>query len=171
MSGVVAGIDWVTANAAETSVVNMSLGGGVAPTLDTAVQRLIDSGVTVVAAAGNSNANACNHSPARVPAAFTTASSDSADQKSSFSNYGPCVDAYAPGSAITSTWPGGGTKTTSGTSMAAPAVTGVAALYLSSHPSATPAAVTQWLTTKATTGAIANNPADTANRLLFTGGL
>ncbi len=169
MSGVIAGVNWVMEHhVADKSVANMSLGGGATPALDEAVHHMIESGVFVSVAAGNNNQNACNFSPARTPAAFTTAASDNLDRKASFSNWGPCVDAYAPGVAITSDWIGSPTSinTISGTSMAAPAVAGTAALYLAEHVS-TPAGVTTWIRENATTGVISNNPSDTANRLLY----
>lgn len=170
-SGVIAGVNWVTKHhVADKSVANMSLGGAASPALDAAVNELIASGVFVSAAAGNSNANACNYSPARVPAAFTVAASDSMDRKASYSNHGPCVDAFAPGSQVPSDWIGGGTNTISGTSMAAPAVAGTAALYLADHAS-TPGATDTWLVEHATTGVIQNNPSGTANRLLYKAGL
>ena len=172
-AGVIKGMDWVTEHhVADKSVANMSLGGGASAAMNDAVKRLVDSGVFVSAAAGNDNRNACNVSPAGAPAAFTVAASDNNDRKASFSNFGPCVDAYAPGVAITSDWIGSATaiNTISGTSMAAPHVAGVAALYLSEH-SSTPAATSKWILDHATTGVISRNPADTANRLLYKGGL
>jgi aqualysin 1 len=169
ISGVIAGVNWVTEHhVAGKSVANMSLGGGASTALDDAVRHLIESGVFVSAAAGNDNRSACNTSPARVPSAFTVAASDNIDRKASFSSFGPCVDAYAPGVAITSDWIGSNTATNtiSGTSMAAPLVAGIAALYLSDHVS-TPAATDVWLAEHATTGVISANPADTANRLVY----
>jgi subtilisin family serine protease len=168
-AGVIEGINWVTEHhVADKSVANMSLGGGASTAMDDAVKRLVDSGVFVSAAAGNDNRNACNTSPARAPTAFTVAASDINDRKASFSNFGPCVDAYAPGVAITSDWIGSPTATNaiSGTSMAAPHVAGVAALYLSERTS-TPAATSKWILDHATTGLITGNPTDTANRLLY----
>jgi len=141
-SGVIAGIDWVTANAKFPAVANMSLGGGNSAALDAAVDRAIDAGITFAVAAGNSNINACSGSPNKVPAAITVASSTSADSRSSFSNWGSCIDLFAPGSGITSTWSNGGTNTISGTSMASPHVAGAIALYLQAHPNASPAEVT-----------------------------
>jgi subtilisin family serine protease len=171
-SSVIAGVDWVTEHhVAGKSVANMSLGGGANTATDAAVNHLIESGVFVSVAAGNRHAlaplgNACNESPARVPTAFTVAASDQNDGWASFSNHGPCVDAYAPGVQITSDWIGGGTDTISGTSMAAPAVAGTAALLLS-HRAHTPAATTAWLITNLLFGVIRNNPSGTANRLLY----
>jgi subtilisin family serine protease len=136
-SGVIAGIDWVTQThqPAERAVANMSLGGGASATLDAAVKRSIADGVTYAIAAGNGNASgvaqdACKSSPARVPEAITVGATGSNDAKTSWSNYGNCVDFFAPGLSITSAWLNKGTNTISGTSMATPHVTGVAALYL-----------------------------------------
>jgi subtilisin family serine protease len=142
-SGVIKGIDWVTANAKKPAIANMSLGGGASDSLDTAVKKSADSGVFYSIAAGNSGANACNYSPARAGThngVMTTAATDTTDNDPSWSNYGPCVDIWAPGVSILSTRKGGGTTTMSGTSMAAPHVGGTGALYLSSV-SASPADV------------------------------
>jgi subtilisin family serine protease len=166
-AGVIDGLNWVMAHhIADKSVANMSLGGSANTALDDAVKHLIESGVFVSVAAGNSNANACNFSPARVPAAFTTAASDVTDKAASFSNHGPCVDAYAPGAQVTSDWIGGRTNTISGTSMAAPVVAGIAALYLSEHVS-TPAATSTWIVDHSTTGVIHSNKPNTVNRLVY----
>jgi aqualysin 1 len=145
-SGVIAGINWVTANAVKPAVANMSLGGGVSQALDDAVRNSAASGVVYSIAAGNSGANACNSSPARAGAGtangiITTAATDSSNLETSWSNYGSCVDLWAPGAGILSTRKGGGTTTMSGTSMASPHVGGTAALYLSSHAGSTPAGV------------------------------
>ncbi len=167
MAGVIAGVNWVTEHhVADKSVANMSLGGGASPALDDAVNHLVESGVFVSVAAGNNNGDACNFSPARASAAFTVAASDSSDRKATFSNWGPCVDAYAPGVAIPSDWIGSRTNTISGTSMAAPVVAGIAALYLADHAS-TPAATSAWIIDHATTGVIQNNPANTVDRLVY----
>ena len=140
-SGVIAGVDWVTANAVKPAVANMSLGGGVSTALDDAVRRSAGSGVVYAVAAGNSGANACNYSPARAGAGtnngiVTVAATDSADREASWSNFGSCVDIWAPGVSILSTRRGGGTTTMSGTSMASPHVAGIGALYLVSSPGA-----------------------------------
>ncbi|MGX5172991.1 S8 family peptidase [Aliikangiella sp. IMCC44653] len=140
-SGVIAGVDWVAQNASGPSVANMSLGGGDSTALDNAVNGAINSGITFVVAAGNDNRSACTGSPNKVPAALTIASSTSSDARSSFSNYGSCIDLFAPGSSIKSAWSNGGTNTISGTSMAAPHVAGAVALYLQSNPSASPSQV------------------------------
>jgi|GEM_PF-555677 len=155
-SGVIAGIDWVTANAKFPAVANMSLGGGNSVALDAAVNRAIEAGITFAVAAGNSNINACSGSPNKVPAAITVASSTSADSRSSFSNWGSCIDLFAPGSGITSTWSNGGTNTISGTSMASPHVAGAIALYLQAHPDSSPAEVTASLKGYATADKISS---------------
>ena len=153
-SSVIGGIDWVTANAQFPAVINMSLGGGNSAALDAAVNRAIDAGITVAVAAGNSNINACSGSPNKVPAAITVAASTSSDSRSSFSNWGSCVDLFAPGSSITSAWHNGGTNTINGTSMATPHVAGAVALYLQAHPNASPAEVSSAIKGFATQGKI-----------------
>ncbi|MFI0976675.1 S8 family serine peptidase [Streptomyces sp. NPDC021093] len=165
---VVAGIDWVTKNHKGPSVANMSLGGGVDPALDEAVQKAIASGVTFAIAAGNDASDAKDSSPARVKEAITVASSTNEDAQSDFSNFGSLVDVYAPGSDITSSWNDSddGTKTISGTSMAAPHVAGAAAVYLAGHQDATPAQVAEALTGGATPDKITNPSAGTPNKLL-----
>lgn len=143
-SGVIKGVDWVTANAVKPAVANMSLGGGASQALDDAVKRSADSGVVYSIAAGNDGADACNASPARAgthAGVITTAATNSNDREPSWSNYGSCVDLWAPGVNILSTRLRGGTTTLSGTSMAAPHVGGTAALYLSSSEGASPADV------------------------------
>jgi subtilisin family serine protease len=143
-SGVIAGMDFVAQHHPARSVVNMSLGGGASDAEDAAVRNLVASGVTVVVAAGNEMTDACKGSPAREPMAITVASSTSGDARSSFSNFGTCVDLFAPGTGITSAWidADDATKTISGTSMASPHVAGTAAAYLATAPNATPAQVT-----------------------------
>ncbi|HZF90557.1 S8 family peptidase [Streptomyces sp.] len=167
-AGVIAGIDWVTKNHSGPSVANMSLGGGVSTTLDTAVRNSIASGVTYAVAAGNSNANASSFSPARVSEAITVGATTSTDARASYSNYGSALDIFAPGSSITAGWHTSdtATNTISGTSMATPHVAGAAAVYLAGHPSATPAQVASALTAGATTGKVTSPGSGSPNRLL-----
>jgi subtilisin family serine protease len=167
---VIAGVDWVTANHAPNAVANMSLGGGLSPSLNTAVANSIAAGVTYGIAAGNSNADACNYSPASTPAAITVGATTSVDAKASYSNYGTCVDINAPGSSITSSWNTSdiATNTISGTSMATPHVVGAAALYLSGHLGAPPSQVASALTGSATSGRLSGFPSGTPNLLLYT---
>jgi subtilisin family serine protease len=169
-SGVIAGIDWVTANHAPNAVANMSLGGSFSSTLNNAVANSIAAGVTYGIAAGNSNADACNYSPASTGAAITVGATTSTDAKASYSNYGTCVDINAPGSSITSAWNTSdiATNTISGTSMATPHVVGAAALYLSGHLGSTPSQVASALTGSATTGRVSGLPSGTPNLLLYT---
>jgi serine protease len=168
-SGVIAGIEWVTVNHLKPAVANMSLGGGASTALDDAVRNSIAAGVTYAIAAGNSNANACNSSPARVTQALTVGSSTNADARSSFSNFGTCVDLFAPGSSITSAWntSDSATNTISGTSMATPHVAGVAALYLASNPTATPRTVHAAVVNNATQNRLTGVGTGSPNRLLY----
>jgi subtilisin family serine protease len=147
----------------------MSLGGGVSTALDTAVNNSINSGVTYAIAAGNSNTNASNSSPARVAAAITVGSSTMSDARSSFSNFGSVVDIFAPGSSILSSFNTSDTATAtlSGTSMATPHVAGVAARFLQSNPGASPATVRNEIVNQATLNHLSGIPSGTANRLLF----
>jgi len=169
-SGVIAGIDWVAANAIKPAVANMSLGGGASSTLDAAVANAVAKGVTFVVAAGNSNANACNYSPAREPSAITVGATTNTDARASYSNFGSCLDIFAPGSSITSAWYTSttATSTISGTSMAAPHVAGAAALYLSANTSASPATVTSAITGNATSGKVTSAGSGSVNLLLYT---
>ncbi len=168
-AGVIAGVNWVTQNARKPAVANMSLGGGASTALDNAVANSISSGVTYALAAGNSNANACSSSPARVASAITVGSTTSTDARSSFSNYGTCLDIFAPGSSITSAWytSNSATNTISGTSMASPHAAGAAALVLSATPSATPAQVRDRLVTNSTPNVVTGAGTGSPNRLLF----
>ncbi|MFC9246184.1 S8 family peptidase [Streptomyces sp. NPDC057136] len=173
-AGVIAGVDWVTANARKPAVANMSLGGSASASLDDAVKKSIASGVSYSIAAGNGlpilgiPANACNYSPARVPEAITVGATDKTDSRASFSNYGTCLDLFAPGVDITSAWKDNdtATNTISGTSMATPHTAGVAALYLSTHPTATPAQVRNALVNNATSGKVQNPLTGSPNKLL-----
>jgi subtilisin family serine protease len=166
-SGIISALNSLAGNHAARSVANMSLGGGFSSALNNASTNMINSGVYLAVAAGNSNANACNTSPASTPAAYTVAASDRTDRKASFSNFGSCVDGYAPGVAILSAWLNNGTNTISGTSMASPHVAGVAALFKGANGEASAATITNWINSNATAGVIIGNPSGTPNRLLF----
>jgi aqualysin 1 len=169
-STVIAGVDWVRQNRVLPAVANMSLGGGASSALDTAVNNLINSGVTVAVAAGNDySQNACNYSPARVANAITVGSTTSTDAKSDFSNIGSCLDIFAPGSSIQSAWytSDTATNTISGTSMATPHVAGVAALYLQNNTGATPSTVASQIINTSTTGRLTGIGTGSPNRLLF----
>jgi len=169
-SGVIAGIDWVTADhvAGTPAVANMSLGGSNSVDLDAAVARSVSDGVTYAVAAGNSNTDACTSSPASAPTAITVAASTSTDARASFSNFGTCVDIFAPGQNITSDWytSTAATNTISGTSMATPHVAGAAALLLSADPTATPATITARLLANATPSVVTDPQAGSPNLLL-----
>ena len=171
-SGVIAGVNWVVNNAQSPAVANMSLGGGASTALDNAVNNAVAAGITFVVAAGNENQNACNVSPARAANAITVGSTTSSDGRSSFSNWGSCVDIFAPGSSITSAWYTGNnaTNTISGTSMASPHVAGAAATYLGANPGASPAQVTAALVNNASSGKISSVGSGSPNLLLYVGG-
>jgi len=170
-SSIISALDWVVKNAQRPAVGNMSLGGGFSSSFNTAIQNAVAAGITMVVAAGNSTADACNVSPASAPAAITVGSSTASDAISSFSNHGPCVDLFAPGSSIASTYytSNTATATMSGTSMSAPHVAGAAALVLAANPLATPAQVDAALKGNATGNTLSALPVNTANLLLYTG--
>jgi len=171
--GVIGGIDWVTSNfrsRQRKAVANMSLGGGAAVTVDQAVENSIAAGITYAIAAGNSNGNACNYSPARVKAALTVGATTNTDTRASYSNYGVCVDIFAPGTSITSAWIGSvsATNTISGTSMAAPHVCGISALHLGHDIQLTnPNDVEIFLLDAATPDIVKSPGAGSPNRLLY----
>ena len=163
-SGVVAGMDWVAGDASGPSVANMSLGGGGSTAVDDAVTRMFNAGVPVVVAAGNGNflgreQDACNYSPARAARAYTVGATTSSDSKTSWSNYGNCVNIFAPGASITAAWYTNdtATNTISGTSMASPHVAGVAALYLQANPGAGPQAVYDAISNNSTKNIVTNS--------------
>ena len=169
-----AALDWVLLNGVKPAVINLSLGSEVpVPSVDAAVGTAVAQGYSVVVAAGNSADDACNHSPAASPAAITIGATTRYDQQAGFSNFGPCVDLYAPGSGVKSAWITSDTSyaEASGTSMASPHVAGAAALYLQSHPTATPDEVTQALLNSSTTGGLTYLGPGSPNRLLYTGAL
>jgi subtilisin family serine protease len=165
-SGIITALNWLAANHAPNAVANMSLGGGKSTALNSAATNLINRGVFLAVAAGNENQNACNVSPASTPTAYTTAASDSTDLRASFSNFGSCVDGYAPGVSVKSDWLSSGTNTISGTSMATPHVTGVAALYKGTFGDASAATISTWINSNGSAGVIRSNPSGTPNRLL-----
>ncbi|MGD8148665.1 S8 family serine peptidase [Ornithinimicrobium sp. Y1694] len=169
-SGIISALDWIAANAPRPSVVNMSLGGGASLATDQAVDRVVARGIPVVVAAGNETQNACNVSPARAASAITVGSTTNTDARSSFSNFGSCLDLFAPGSSVLSAWhtSNSATNTISGTSMASPHVAGAAALYLQGNPSATPSQVRSAINSAATTGRVSDARTGSPNRLLYT---
>jgi subtilisin family serine protease len=170
-SGVIAGVDWVTAHKVLPAVANMSIGGGKVQAVNDAVRNSTLAGITYAVAAGNDAGDACLSSPSSEPSAITVAATDRTDAFASFSNRGPCVDISAPGVNVTSDWIGTNfsANTISGTSMASPHVAGAAALYLTVNPNATPAQVTSALKSNVTTGVITGLPASTVDGLLYTG--
>jgi serine protease len=167
-SGVIAGVDHVVASMSGPTVANMSLSGSTNSALNIAVAKAVNAGVVMAVAAGNDNTDACSRSPASAPEALTVASSTSSDSRSSFSNYGSCVDLFAPGSSIVSTTKGGGSGTKSGTSMASPHVAGAAALLLDPNPGWTPVQVWAAMQSDATSGVI-SSVSGSPNLLLHVG--
>ncbi|MEW6421441.1 MAG: S8 family peptidase [Deinococcota bacterium] len=170
-SGVIAGVNWAVSNKSGPAVANMSLGGGVSQALDDAVNNAASKNLVMAVAGGNDNVDACTSSPARAVNAITVGATDRNDARASFSNYGSCLDLFAPGVNITSTWIGSttATNTISGTSMATPHVAGAAALILAANPAYTTAQVTSALLNNATTGKVTSAGTGSPNRLLYTG--
>jgi subtilisin family serine protease len=167
-SQVIAGIDWLIANHEKPAVANMSLGGSYSAALNAALENAVAAGITFAVAAGNQSGNACDYSPASAVSALTVAASTSADSRAPFSNYGGCVDLFAPGMDIYSSVQTGGYDSWDGTSMASPHVAGVAALYLAANPVAAPAEVGQAILDGATLDGLTNTTGS-PNRLAFTG--
>jgi subtilisin family serine protease len=171
-AGVLAGVDWVTADYQAhpgPAVANMSLGGGYAPDLNNAITNSISKGVTYALAAGNSNADACATSPASTSNAITVGATTSSDARASYSNVGTCLDLFAPGSSVLSSWNTSdtATNTISGTSMATPHVTGVAALYLSVHPGDSATKVRDEIVKNAIPGVVGGPGPGSPNLLLY----
>jgi subtilisin family serine protease len=169
LSKIVAGVDWVTGHRKLPAVANMSLGSVANSIFDDFVRESIASGVTYVASAGNDNSDACKQSPARVSSVITVGSTDPNDYRSSWSNYGSCVNIFAPGNSILSSFytSDDATRVLGGTSMAAPHVAGAAALYLSVHPDASPSKVRSALLDNSTYGYV-KNASGSPNRLIYT---
>ena len=170
IANVLSGMNWVTANRLAPAVAYLGFSSPANATVDTAVAQMTNAGIVVVASAGSNNADACNYSPGRAPSAITVSASTSADAAAAFANYGSCVDLYAPGQSITSSWIGSNVaiSTISGVAKAAAFVVGAAALYQQGNPTASPATVTSAILTTTTAGVLTGVPPLTPNRLLYT---
>jgi subtilisin family serine protease len=171
LSSIIAAVDWLRVNAVKPAVANLSLGGDKSTAFNAAVTALSKSGVFTSVAAGNENQDACNTSPASAGSVMAVGATTKTNYKASYSNHGPCVDIFAPGDGIYSTWPGGGRAAISGTSMAAPHVSGVAALYLQGHTTAAFGEIQTWMRDSSTKGVIKRMTVRTNNRLLYKGGM
>jgi subtilisin family serine protease len=170
IAGLLDGIDWLTAHHASPAVANISLAaGGFSPSLELGVTNSINSGVTYAVAAGNANADACNFTPSRTTAAITVGASDETDLRALYSNWGTCVDIFAPGNQVISAGIANDTaaRSLSGSSMAAPMVAGAAALYLQTHPTASPSAVASAIIGTATSGVLDTLNTPSPNKLLY----
>ncbi|MFF4320462.1 S8 family peptidase [Streptomyces sp. NPDC001568] len=170
-SGMIAGFDWVAKNATQPAVLNGSLGGDLSQALNNAATALSDAGVLPVLAAGNDAKNACQVSPASADRVVTVAATNRYDEETDFSNWGTCVEIYAPGEDILSAKLGGGSVSLNGTSMASPHVAGAAALYKQAHPKADPAEIAEYLGDSSTKDVLSKVSKSSPNELLFTGGL
>ncbi|MFJ2213270.1 S8 family peptidase [Streptomyces sp. NPDC101062] len=170
-AGVLAGFDWVAKNAKQPAVMNASIGGPRSTAVNAAVNAVADSGVVSVVAAGNENQNACDVSPASASKVVTVGATDKEDRQATFSNWGTCLELYAPGVGIISAKLGGGYNALNGTSMASPHVAGVAALLKEKYPTASPAAVSNWLIQESDKDLVTSIGAGSPNRLLYTDGL
>lgn len=171
VSTIIEAVDWVTAHHTKPAVVNMSLGTPMSQALDEAVVNSINAGLVYVVAAGNYSMDACYWSPAHVPEAITVGATESDDARAPYSNFGACLDLFAPGTRVASSWYTSDVDAgyLSGTSMATPHAAGVAALYLEKHPNASPATVASFLTSSATPGKVGDAGQDSPNRLLYSG--
>lgn len=172
-SGVIAGLDWLAANRVQPAVANLSLSGDYSDALNQAVAGVVSAGVTVTVAAGNNGLDACQYSPASAHDAITAGATNSLDTRPDFSNWGTCVDIFAPGVNVVTTAAASDSAVAypNGTSMAAPHVAGAAALYLSANPTAQPVEVAAALLNGATEGIVTNAGLGSANRLLYTGAI
>lgn len=169
-STVIAGLDWIASQNPSNAVVNLSLGGGASTALDDAINKVVNKDIVVVVAAGNNNADACSYSPSRVPAAITVGATTNQDQRANYSNYGKCLDVFAPGSNITSDWYSSNTATAtaSGTSMASPHVAGLAAILRGLYTGENVSKITNRIINKATTNKVSDSQTGSPNRLLYT---
>jgi subtilisin family serine protease len=167
-SALLAAMDWVRRNHTKPAVVNLSIQTRRSQTINDATAALVKAGVFVSVAAGNNDADACNYSPGSTSGVLTVGATTKTDQRASYSNFGSCVHLYAPGTGIRSARHGSRVASWTGTSIAAPHVAGVAALYLHRNPDATPSAVRTWILSSASRGVVVGNPSGTPNRLLFT---
>jgi aqualysin 1 len=167
-ASIIAGLDWIANNKMLPAVANMSISGGKSDAINQSIRNLINSGVVIAVAAGNSSWDACQYSPASESLAITVGATTKIDERAGYSNYGTCVDIFAPGDAIVSAYNTNDTATftSNGTSMASPHVAGVAALYLEQNPSATPAQIQEAIKSKATTGPLTNLLIGSPNVLL-----